>query len=393
MPPSATKKPRGVKKTRTATQTKAAAKRKAIRDAKKAKDIPKYPELSRYEDTHIDFFLRRLIDSKAKQTHGKNFRSSDLLAIALVMREEFKIHFTSESLKAKWQNDIKPTWGIWLRHLSHASGYNGPPDRAPTAVAAAREAHEAAYPECHRFMDGTEPQWKHYMEELVGDEMATGDEAATAADLVAPQEDADTMVIDDSSTDSDNDDDVDLDELSDIERSAIVARRAEKEHIRAKKRAEADAAKKRVHRVAAAEKLQSTAAQKALEPFNRTLAEYLKTQEIRATLPPPRQKSDMELLSDRVLDATFLPMLTFDRKMEVLDWVGPEAYRVSIGMSLLAVGREKELENFVQGALSRLDRPAQMPERFVHDSRTQPSSYGYPHTPYNQDLLPEGRRW
>ncbi|EMF12850.1 uncharacterized protein SEPMUDRAFT_125922 [Sphaerulina musiva SO2202] len=286
MPPSATKKPRG-----------AAAKRKAIRDAKKAKDTPKYPELSRYEDTYIDFFLRRLIDSKAKQTHRKNFRSSDLLAIAL-------------------QNDIKPTWGIWLRHLSHASGYNSPPDRAPTAVAAAREAHEAAYPECYRFMD-------------------------------------DTIVIDDSSTDSDNDDDVDLDELSDIERSAIVARRAKKAHIRAKKRAEADAAKKRVHR------------------------------EIRATLPLPQQKSDMELLSDRVLDATFLPMLTFDRKIEVLDWVGPEAYRVSIGMSLLAVGREKELENFVQGALSRLDRPAQIPERFVHDSRTQPSSYRYPHTPYN----------
>lgn len=276
MPPSATKKPRGVKKPRTATQTKAAARRKAVRDAKKAKDVPKYPELSRYNDTHIDFFLRRLIDSKAKQTHRKNFRSSDLLAIALVMREEFKIHFTSESLKAKWQNDIKPTWGIWLRHLSYASGYNSPLDRAPTAVAAAREAHEAAYPECYQFIDGTEPQWKHYIEELVGNKMATSNEAATAADLVATIEDADTIVVDDSSSESD-DDDVDLDELSDIERSAVIVRRAKKVYIRTKKKAEADAAKKRVHRVAAAEKMQSTAAQRALEPFNRTLAEYLKT--------------------------------------------------------------------------------------------------------------------
>lgn len=101
MPPSATKKPRGVKKPRTTTQTKAATRRKAVHDAKKAKDVLKYPELSRYNDTYIDFFLRRLIDSKAKQTYRKNFRSSNLLAIALVMREEFKIHFTSKSLKAK----------------------------------------------------------------------------------------------------------------------------------------------------------------------------------------------------------------------------------------------------------------------------------------------------
>lgn len=85
-------------------------------------------------------------------------------------------------------------------------------------------------------------------------------------------------------------------------------------------------------------------------------------------------------------------MLTFDRKIEVLDWVRPEAYRISISMSLLAVGREKELENFVHSALSRLDRPAQILERFVYDSRTQPSSYRYPHTLYSQDILLEGRR-
>lgn len=176
------------------------------------------------------------------------------------MREEFKIYFTSESLKAKQQNDIKPTWGIWLRYLLYASSYNSPLDRVPTAVAAAREAYEVAYPECYRFIDSTKPQQKHYIEELVGNKIATSNKATTTTDLVAPQEDVDTIVIDDSSTDSDNDDDVDLDKLLDIKRSAIVVRRAEKEYIRAKKRAEADATKKRVYRVAAAKKLQSIVA-------------------------------------------------------------------------------------------------------------------------------------
>lgn len=58
--------------------------------------------------------------------------------------------------------------------------------------------------------------------------------------------------------------------------------------------------------------------------------------------------------------------MSFDKKLIVLESLGPITFRISIAISLLAKGRKKDLENFVRSSLSKLRYEATYtPERFT----------------------------
>lgn len=249
-------------------------KRKVRADKQKEADRPQYPIITRFADEHLEYFFDRLRLVKSRQTYSKNWRIEDLRDIALYIRKEFKLHFTTDSLKGK-QTTIKQEQAIWIKHLTYISSYNAPPRSAPSAYAEAEEAYLQNWPEYYYYIDSIEPQQKAQIEELVGDEVATGYEATTTADLIV-----DTLPKEEEAESSDSNGSssnfLDLSQLSEQTRGIRLAKRNKNDRKRAKAKAQKAAAEKRIH-YKNKDKSSVSAARAAIELLYTTLAEFIKT--------------------------------------------------------------------------------------------------------------------
>lgn len=212
-------------------------KRKVRADKQKEADRPQYPIITRFADEHLEYFFDRLKLVKSRQTYSKNQRIEDLRDIALRIRKEFKLYFTAvaDSLKGK-QTTIKQEQAIQIKHLTYISSYNAPPRSVPSTYAEAEEAYLQNQPECYYYIDSIEPQQKAQIEELVGDEVATGYKAATTADLIA-----DTLPKEEEAESSDSNGSssnfLDLSQLSEQTRGVRLAKRNKNDRKRAKAKA------------------------------------------------------------------------------------------------------------------------------------------------------------
>ncbi|SMR51464.1 unnamed protein product [Zymoseptoria tritici ST99CH_3D1] len=330
---------------------------------------------------------------KAKGESSKSKKKARSEEVAQKLRERYKRTWNVDTCKNKW-NKLKKAYTPYANHLKHISGWNGyPAEPADQEVA---DIHYAAHPECEPFKHGC-PPFSEQIHAIIGTDVATGEYSTTGASLAEQTDEeggvdadddvelpwseseneqtedrVDSTAVDSTAVDSTEvigDGDSDLEEIAGSAQILRAAQLAKENKARTK-------AAKRVNNSSLKDgELHFKALSKMITPFNQTVANLAKQQERfqelqmqreKERLKKPRERSELEIVSERIHDKAVLVGISDDDKdLLLLALAGqPSAATIAIGFL-----KEARFETFFRTMLRRIRGPTP-PINVYHNTAT-----------------------